>query len=162
MDIFAFAMQFEKNGEVFYRDLAAKTDQEGLTTIFTMLANAEVKHYNIVRQMQKDASNIRLEDDRLFDNVKNVFAGMRDEKPVFDTTSAQIDLYKKARDIEVQSRDFYQEKADKASDNAQKTILLKLAKEEDKHRVLLDNIIELVSRPDTWLENAEWVHLDEY
>jgi hypothetical protein len=37
-----------------------------------------------------------------------------------------------------------------------------LADEEKKHMILMENLIEFVSRPDTWLENAEWYHLDEY
>lgn len=34
--------------------------------------------------------------------------------------------------------------------------------EEKKHYFLLDNIIEFVSRPEQWLENAEFYHLEEY
>jgi rubrerythrin len=43
-----------------------------------------------------------------------------------------------------------------------KEIFLKLADEEKKHYFLLENIIDFVSRPQKWLENAEFYHLDEY
>ena len=74
----------------------------------------------------------------------------------------QIDAYKKARDIEKKSRDFYLEKAGELSDPTQKELCLKIAEEEQKHYLILDNIIEFISHPDTWLENAEWRHIDEY
>ena len=39
---------------------------------------------------------------------------------------------------------------------------LPLADEEEKHYKLLDNIIELITKPEIWLENAEFNHLDEF
>ena len=44
----------------------------------------------------------------------------------------------------------------------QKDVFLKLADEEKKHYFLLGNIIEFISRPEHWLENAEFHHLEEY
>ncbi|MHC4528912.1 MAG: ferritin family protein, partial [Planctomycetota bacterium] len=79
-----------------------------------------------------------------------------------DPHSEQIDLYRKAQDIEQNSRDFYLEKADEVKEEYQKDIFLQLAEQENKHYFLLDNIIEFVSRPKTWLENAEFVHLQDY
>jgi hypothetical protein len=37
-----------------------------------------------------------------------------------------------------------------------------MAEEEKKQAVVLGNIIEMVRRPETWLEDAEFRHLDEY
>ena len=42
------------------------------------------------------------------------------------------------------------------------TILKELIAEERKQLNVLDNIIEMVSRPQNWLDNAEFFHLDEY
>ena len=69
---------------------------------------------------------------------------------------------KKAQDIEKESREFYLQKADEVQDHCQKGIFRKLAEEENKHYFLLDNIIEFVSRPEQWLENAEFHHLEDY
>ena len=54
------------------------------------------------------------------------------------------------------------EKAQEVPEEYQKRIFLKLAEEEKKHYFLLENIIDFVSRPATWLENAEFCHLEEY
>jgi rubrerythrin len=54
------------------------------------------------------------------------------------------------------------EKANEVTEEYQKEIFQRLADEEKKHYFLLENIIEFVSRPETWLENAEFYHLEEY
>ncbi|KKL92192.1 hypothetical protein LCGC14_1887170, partial [marine sediment metagenome] len=95
-------------------------------------------------------------------DAKNVFVQLKDSGEEFDVEISQIDLYKKAQDIEEKSRDFYLEKASQVEEEYQKDIFLRLANEEKKHYFLLDNIIEFVSKPEQWLENAEFYHLEEY
>ncbi len=160
MDIYEYAMQMEKDGEKLYRELAATATDKGLASIFEMLAEEEVKHCQTINQMQ--AGSATMADSRILDDVKNVFARMEAPVEEFDLSGGQIELYKKARDIEEQSRQFYAEKADKA-DNEQSTgLFTRMAEEEERHYVLLGNIIEFVSRPRQWLEDAEWNHLEAY
>lgn len=165
MDIYQFAMQMEKDGENYYRQLAREATVPGLTKIFTMLADEEVKHYQVVSKLAQKESNPQLADTRIFNNVTNVFKEMREEKgelPI-DTTAA-VNSYRKACEIEELSGNFYHEKADQAADEHQRKILLRLAGEEDNHLRIMENILEFVSRPEpgNWLENAEWHHLEEY
>lgn len=47
-------------------------------------------------------------------------------------------------------------------EKTQKNLLLKLAEEEKKHMFLLENLVEFIPRPETWIENAEFNHLVEY
>jgi len=54
------------------------------------------------------------------------------------------------------------EKAHEVKEKYQEELFLRLAEEEKKHFFLLKNIVEFVSRPETWLENAEFYHLEEY
>lgn len=160
MDIYEYAMQMEKDGENYYRQLAEKTTNKGLKNILGMLADEEVKHYNIIENIK--VSRPTLAETTLLNDAKNVFTQIRDSNDVLDSDLGQIDLYKKAREIEKKSRDFYTEKANEVEEEYQKEILLRLAKEEEKHYFLLENIIDFVSRPEQWLENAEFHHLEEY
>ena len=95
-------------------------------------------------------------------SARDDFAKMRKSAENFNVDINQIELYKKAQNIEKQSENFYLQKANEIPDEYQKELFQKLAEEEKKHYFLLDNIIEFVSRPKQWLENAEWYHLDEY
>jgi rubrerythrin len=125
-----------------------------------MLADEEAKHYKIVSDMKEDVAP-DLADTTVLSDAKDVFTKMRRSAQKFNFDISQTELYKKAQDIEKQSQNFYLEKA-KEAEETQKEIFLRLAEEEKKHYFLLENIIDFVSRPQTWLEDAEWHHLDEY
>ncbi|MHC4570594.1 MAG: ferritin-like domain-containing protein [Planctomycetota bacterium] len=160
MNIFEFAMQMEKDGENYYHQLAKKVNNKGIETILIMLADDEVKHYNAIEQMC--TSRPQMAETTILADAKNVFVQMKEDNEKPDTDAGQIQLYKKAQDIEKKSRDFYLEKAKEVEEDFQKDSFLKLAEEEKKHYFVLENIIQFVSRPQTWLENAEFYHLEEY
>ena len=160
MNIFEYAMQMEKDGENFYRNLIQKTSNIGIKTILIMLADDEVKHYNTISRMRTAKSQMART--TILDDAKNIFIQLRKSDEEFDVDLGQVELYKKAQDIETASRNFYMQKADQVEKQYQKQLFLRLAEEEKKHYFLLDNIIEFVSRPQYWLENAEFCHLEEY
>jgi len=160
MNIYEYAVQMEKDGEDYYRQLAQKTANKGLKTILTMLADEEVKHYNALEKMKTEKPHIA--ETRILTDAKNVFVQIKESGESFDFDIKQTELYRKAQDIEKKSHEFYTEKANEVTEEYRKELFLKLADEERKHYLLLDNIIEFVSRPEHWLENAEFYHLDEY
>ena len=160
MNIFEYAMQMEKDGENFYRSLIQKTSNIGIKTILTMLADDEVKHYNTISRMR--TAKPQMARTTILDDAKNIFIQLRKSDEEFDVDLGQVELYKKAQDIETASRNFYMEKAYQVEKQYQKQLFLRLAEEEKRHYFLLDNIIEFVSRPQYWLENAEFCHLEEY
>jgi len=160
MDIFDYAMRMEKDGENYYRQLVEKTDNKGIKAIFTMLAEEEVKHYKTLAQMKTERP--QMAETTVLADAKNIFTQMKESGQKFDFGARQRKLYEKAQDIEKKSEDFYREKANEVEQQYQREIFLKLAEEEKKHYLLLENIIQLVSRPQTWLENAEFYHLEEY
>jgi len=161
MDIFEFAMEKEKFSENYYRELAGKTSNKGLKNIFSMLADEEVKHYKVVQQMRKKIPT-GIADTPVLANAKQVFEKMRESTEKFNFDISELQLYQKARDIEQESRQFYLEKADQVEDACQKGIFKKLVDEEQKHFILLDNICDFVAKPESFLENAEFYHLDDY
>lgn len=160
MNIFEFAMEKEKYSENYYRQLAGKSSNKGLEMVFNMLADEEAKHYKIVSDMKEGVAP-DLAETTVLSDAKDVFAKMRESVQDFNFNVSQTELYRKAQNIEKQSQDFYLEKANEV-EKTQKEIFLKLADQEKKHYFLLQNIIDFVSRPETWLENAEFYHLDEY
>lgn len=161
MDIYDYAMQLEKDGELYYRELSGRVVNAGLKNILTMLADAEVKHYELFGKMKRNEP-VEVPDSPILDDVKNIFVKMRDEGEAITDNGSEVDLYARAQQIEEKTRDFYREKAGEVADPRQKQALLRIADEEQRHFLILENIIEFVSRPFTWLENAEWYHLEEY
>src|SRR5512145_323764 len=104
MDILAFAMKMEKDGEAFYRSMAQKTSNSGLVNILEMLADEEVKHYEVLQSIQ--AGEVTLAETDVLGRAKNIFARIRDFNEPINTETTQIQLYRQAMDIEKQSEDF--------------------------------------------------------
>lgn len=161
MNIYDYAMQMEKDGENYYRDLTRKIDNAGIKQILGMLADAEVKHYDILQKMKKN-EKVQMLDTGILSNVKNIFVKMKEEVDTFGVNVSQKELYKKAQEIEKKSQTFYLEKAGEVNNPSHEEIFLKIADEEKKHYFILENILDFISRPQNWLENAEWYHLEEY
>lgn len=161
MNVFDLAMEMEKDGEKYYLHLAEKTPHSGMKNILGMLAGDEAKHFQILQKL-KDSAKADLLSTPILSRSKNIFKQLRDEKNWTDLPASQIDLYKKARDIEIKSFNFYMEKARTNQNPAAQKMFFLIAEEEKRHEFLLDQILQFVSRPQTWLENAEFNHLDQY
>ncbi len=159
MDILEYAMQMEKDGEYFYRRIALETSSDALRSVMNLLADEEVKHYRAIEQIAKDRYEMTETD--ILNDVKNIFIQMKD-KEEFTPEQEQVELYRKAQEIEKQSQQFYTEKSIQADKAELQKLFEQLAREEEKHYFLLENIIDFVLRPKQWLENAEWYHLDKY
>ena len=146
MNIFNFAMQMEKDGEAYYRDLAARSGEAGLSHILGMLADDEVKHYQIMKSFQESVP-AQLADTKVLEDAHNIFSQMRRQGPGELLELGQVELYRKAQELEKGSEDFYRQKAGELSDSFQQEIFLKIAGEEARHYFLLENIITFVTRP---------------
>jgi rubrerythrin len=163
MEVLDYAIQMEKDGEDYYRGLAEKCSETGLVNILTRLADAEVKHREILGQI-KDSRAAKLAKTPLRQDARNIFRRMIDEGVTLDAGAGEVGLYRKAQELEKKSRDFYLDKAADVGTPEAREIFFKIADEEKLHYDLLESIVEFVSRPvpGNWLENAEWYHQEEY
>ncbi len=161
MNVYDYAMELEKDGENYYREAASHSTHKGLARILTMLADAEVVHYDVLSKM-KEHKSWELPAATILKDVKNIFVRMREEGGLESIGVSEIELYTKAQTIEKMTEDFYLEKATQVEDPTEHDIFLQVAGEENKHYFILQQIIDFVSRPEQWLEDAEWYHLEEY
>ena len=161
MNIFDYVMQMEKDGETFYRELAEKTQESGLKRIFTLMAEDEVVHYNAFKTLKDDTST-EIAETAVLTNAKNIFAKMKEKVDAFDLDVSAVELYKKAIEVEKSSAAYYREKAEELEKPEAKEIFLKIARDEDKHQHLLENMVIFLSRPAQWIEDAEFNHLEDY
>lgn len=160
MDIFEFALENEKASEQLYKKLADRAPNAGLARIFEMLADEEKHHYDIICRM-RDKCDAEVVESEVLDDAREYFESVRQSEETFDFDVTDIELYEKARDSEAKDMDYYLEKAQEVSDPVQKELFGKLAAEEKKHNILLDNICEFVTEPQTFLEDAEFFHPDD-
>lgn len=164
MNIFDFAIEFEIENRKLYEEFAEKTGNEDLKSVFLELADEEKKHEKIVRQLKEKQTADNVEAG-ILPKAKEVLEKIAKGLPkggegVF--VDEQVDVYKKAIDIEAKSYKFYDEKAEESDSEEVKKAFKRLAEEERKHERIIENIIEMVDRPNTWLEDARWYHLEDY
>jgi rubrerythrin len=128
------------------------------------LAEDEQKHYNLFKAL-RDGAKARFEkaeETKILTSVKNVFQTMKDRNQSFAFADEARKIWAEAQLVEKKSEEFYREKAKEIGDGNQKNIFNKIADEEHKHWVTLESVIQFLKRPEQWLEDAEWNHLEEY
>lgn len=162
MDFFEFALEMEKKTIESYRALAEQCqNNEGVKNILLMLADDHEKHIKILSDMKNETA-VEMEETDAFRKARVLFTNMQKEKDPFSCDIDQVKLYEDARDLVLQKIQLYSDVVEKMKTDEERTIVKKIAEEEKKQAVVLENIIEMVRRPLTWLEDAEFHHLDEY
>jgi rubrerythrin len=162
MNVFEFAMKMEKDGEAFYREIAKKTNNAGLQKIFNTLADEEVVHYNTFKKIS-EKSPAKAVESNVLDKAKNIFIEIKDAGGLdLSSESLQTEAYEKAMEAEKEAYTFYEQKAAESESQEEKDILMTFAREERRHYQLLKNVLEFVTRPDQWLEDAEYTTMEEY
>jgi len=160
MDIFNFAMEFEKESEEYYLDMIKKCSYEPIKKILGFLAGEERRHFEIIQKI-KGNNKIKLKNTSIIKDAKVVFKSMKLDMEIKSTKDFE-DLLTKAEELENKSKYFYLEKAEEIDDADQKVVLLTLSEEEEMHFNLLNSIRAFYLQPKQWVENAEFNHLDDY
>ncbi len=155
MNVYEYAMKVEKDGEVYYRELASKSPNEGLKKVFNILADAEVKHYQVFKSMRdKDGQDINTLD--ISTDSKTIFETLSANKDKVDFKQDEIRFYEDAIKREDDSYQFYLTKANELENENEKTVFMNIAKEEIKHKEILENILVFIQEPSNWVGSAEF------
>ena len=155
MNAYEYALKVEKDGENYYRELASKSPYEGLKIVFNLLANEEAKHYAVIKKM-RDNSEINVDDFDITLDTKNIFETLSSEKDSVNFNADEIKFYEEAIAREDDAQKFYLEKAEEMGSQNEKNVFIKLAKEESKHKVVLQNILDFIQEPKNFVESAEF------
>ncbi len=160
MDILDQEMKVEKQDERLDRIFAKEASDDGTSYIFSWLADQEKKHYDVFSRI-KDLSIAPIERDSLFKTVFGIFSGWKNTRAKLNVKTTQVDLYRKALEVEGDSIRLYEEGAKMADNGNIRSMFLQIVTEEKEHQRVMENIIEFVSKPETWFENAEFGYRGE-
>jgi len=162
MKFFETAMDLEKQTEKYYLDLANKcAAKEGLKNILKMLAGDHAQHFTKFMEMRDDSCSEMPATDAFRQTIV-YFKQLKEKKETFSCDIEQVNMYKKAKELVQKKSNFYGDSVDKIECPQNKALVEEIIDEEKKHLLVLDNLIELLERPDSWVENAEFFHLDTY
>ncbi|ERP31340.1 ferritin-like domain-containing protein [Chitinivibrio alkaliphilus] len=157
------AIEMENKGIAFFEARAKETKSEALAGIFTFLQNQEEKHRNFfMRISNSEPADMQSDDDAIayarsaFDSLKDNFPALQEE------LEYSSEVYAQAKQMERDAIEFYTSLLDEAETEEQKRIIRVIIGEEEKHEQLMQAMMDFVARPQQWIENAEWNHLEAY
>lgn len=159
MDIFTIAIQLEQEGARFYEELASISQTKGLKSIFTMLAKDEKNHEKVFTSLKKKSVPAMVPSS-VADEAKAIFKDFN--KDDYLKEAPQVSMYEKALEIEQRSIDLYSAHLDEVENAEAQSAVKIIIQEEKKHLATLEELVKLVSRPQRWVEDAEFGVREDY
>ncbi len=154
MDMFGFAIQMEKDAEKLYLELSEKSRNAGIKKVFAMLSRDEAKHRHTIESLQKQ--NLSAPGKGAAMEIKTVFEEIRSNFRNIKLDDNVVKDYERALEIERKGIDFYKKQFETEKDENTKKLFEKLMKQEEYHCRTVENLIDMVRKPDWWVENAEF------
>lgn len=157
-----FAIKMEMEGRQYYLEQAKKNqDNAALNKVFSILADSEKEHEELLRKRLNKEDYTLTEGDSA-EKIKSVFGGLKDYEASQIRDTTQLDVYRLATDIEEKSIELYQEMLKEAKDDKDKKLFEFLLKEENQHLILFDELVKMLTRPEEWVESAEFGLREDY
>jgi len=161
MNTFAFALQMEKDGIEYYKKQSVCVQDPKAKKIFQMLSEDETRHYKMIYKML-DEKKVEYQDTESFKYIKNIFYDLKEANECFTLEKSFLEVLLEAIKKEKEAVNLYKKIESENSTKEEKKLLKNLIKEEKKHTAILENMHAFLSKPETWVESAEFNHLDEY
>lgn len=160
MQTIAFAIKMEADAAEYYREQARNFKEFPIARAFEMLVKAELKHQELLQNYEKQV-NTESEVANLSEQ-NNIFSNLADFKNDIAQIPKQLDVYRKALELEQQSIQLYSKLMKSAEDDSARNLLQFLIGEEKKHYALFEELVKLVKRPVDWVEDAEFGDREDY
>ena len=160
MNAIDYALKLETDGKAYYVKQAECTSDPQLKQLFTMLANDEQRHYEIIKGF-KD-KNYTYRGTYTFKTTRNMFSEMLQDSICFNIEATNLEAYEHAVEMEKESVKLYLDQAKVTKEPSEKEILIKLAAEENKHQIILENLMDFIRKGKDWAESPEFSHLEEW
>lgn len=159
MNIYDFAMNMEMDGKKYYLELMEKAENKGVQVLFSILAQEEQAHFDILNSLSK---NVELGiESKVLDMAENIFKMMFEKTDQVKTMLSE-DALIHALKLESESIKFYKKKLLESNDAMEKKVYSKLVSEESKHYVLVENLLDHISGGlIRGIESAEFQQLKE-
>jgi rubrerythrin len=162
MTIIEDAIEMENRAKNFYQESALRITDPSSKKILQLLADEEARHAKALSEMKAGQFNV-VGKSSLLSEVKGLVEGAVEQgKDVISDDSSLRDILKKAMEIEQATKQFYERKADSASDSKQKELFQELSMQELSHYLLVSSLSEYFDRPAEWVESAEFGLRPEY
>ncbi|HCX73056.1 MAG TPA: hypothetical protein DHM37_04990 [Candidatus Cloacimonas sp.] len=151
--------QLEEKTRRHYKELARKCAlTPGIKNILEKLSHNSDE---IITCLNKEMNEEKwqFEDKKLFQKAQNLLQTLKNEEETFSCSIQQKSLYEKALKFARHKKTFYEYAL--VNRPTRRDIILKLLAGQKKQITFLENIIEMLEKPDYWVENAEFTHMND-
>lgn len=162
MNFYAMALELEEKLTNHYTNLAQKCAQHaGIKSIVELLGRDHTRHIQALKKMQQEECDTILRTD-LFARAAAILKELKDKGEAFTCDIDQRELYQQALAITQEKVKLYRGHADMMECPENRAKLQEIAREEEYQTRLLENILDMISKPQQWVEDAEFYHFEEY
>ncbi len=162
MSIIDDAVEMEERARTFYQESASRVTDPSSKKILQLLADEEAHHAEMLSHMKKGQFDTVGESSLLYEVKGLVEGAVEDGKDVVSSDSSLREILKKAMEIELATKQFYERRGDSTVDPKEKTLFQRLAVQELGHYLLVSSLSEYFDRPAEWVESAEFGLRPEY
>jgi len=152
--------ELEEKTRRHYKELARKcAHTPGIKNILEKLIHNSDEIIKCLNRMLRKDTKWQFEDKQLFQKAQDILQTLKEEKDTFTCSMQQKRLYEKALKFARHKKTFYEYAL--VNRPKRRELILKLIAGQKKQIIFLENIIEMLERPEYWVENAEFTHLNE-
>ncbi len=154
-----FAINMELEGQKYYLEQADINKDNALNIVFTILAASEKEHALLLTKF-KENEKFDLNDNFIQPEFKPVFRDLKNFRK--EHTEKQLDCYRLASSQEDKSIQLYQDMLAKAVEPQEKELFEYLISQEKEHLALFEELVIMLTRPEEWVESAEFGIREDY
>jgi rubrerythrin len=159
MNTIDFAISMELEGQKYYLDLAELNKDNELQKVFLLLADSEKQHADLLKRF-KMKEEMSLEEQFVRPEFKSVFKDLKQFRK--EHSAKQLDAYRIACEQEEKSIELYKNMKSEANNASEKEIYDYLIHQEEEHLILFEELVKMVTRPEEWVEAAEFGIREDY
>ncbi len=145
MNSLEFAFEQELQIGQYYEELAAMAPVRAIREILTMLARAKRTHATVIEQIRQDKVP-SLKKGQVLTRGSDLVRKFSHTSFYFETDQVQVELYECAREVELQTEQFYIEQALKTDIPIRKKLFNDLSREVHKHYILIDSLCNALTK----------------
>ncbi len=158
-----FAIELEKEGMKAYLDMALATGSPEGKNMFVWLAREELAHMKLFEEMLKEVEGEGVAETK--GELEREEALMKEMMPKVKKLEVErggkaevheLDALRAALQLEVKTRDFYKEQAQKAEDPKVRDLFARLAEVEQGHYELIQAQIDYATQTGFWFGVREF------
>ena len=158
MEVLRFAQEIDRNGQLFYQEMAERAESVGVRNIFQMLAQREAR---LLARLATRAVEADAVDAPTLDQRVNVFDQLRRQEDHL-AVGNDVAAYRLALDAEREVVFQYETAAAAEESPALRKVLAEIAEDEREILAELEQLYDFTNAPNNFLAWGEFSNLGEF